>query len=113
MHYTKTKLQQAIDSVNKRYQSGLNDDDQVARMVKIDKETKGFSFWSQWDDYIVVTDINKLLRLSVRHGYWSSEVKEFNDRLLLKGGYEYMSDLNNQAKEQLKKEGTFKKYESA
>lgn len=99
---TATKLQKAVDNVNRRYSNGQNDDDQVALMINIDKNTKGFSFYPLWDSYTVITDQDKLFTLSEKHGYWSKQVEQFNDVLLSKGGFDYMNRLNNQCKEHLK-----------
>lgn len=98
MHYTSTKLQDIINTVNNRYFKGLNDDDARAKMEKIDKSTKGFSFMPRWDDYILVSDFEKLKKYSEKYGYWSEEVKNFNETLKEKGGYSYMEELNNQLK---------------
>lgn len=40
--YTLKQLQSAVDSVNRRYKAGLNDDDQVAKMFLIAKNLKGY-----------------------------------------------------------------------
>ena len=89
------KLQKAIDTVNRRYSSGLNDDDAVRKMCDIDKKTKGFTFQPRYDTYEPITDFERLQYLSDKHGYWSEEVKYFNSILTLKGGNTYMSELNN------------------
>lgn len=90
----KSKLIQAINSVNNRYAKGLNDDDQVARMVNQDKNTKGFSFFPLYDSYELVTDEEKIRRYVNKHGYWSEQVLQFNGVLAIKGGAEYMRKLN-------------------
>ena len=97
-HYTKTALQLAIAQVNKRYSKGLNDDDQVATMVKADKNTIGFSFLCKYDSYELCTDLEKLEYYVNKNGYWSEEVKYFNERLKEKNGYLYMEKLNNEVK---------------
>ena len=91
---SKAKLLQKINAVNNRYVRGLNDDDQVAAMVKEDKLTKGWSFLPTFDTYELISDVNKLEYYVAKYGYWSDEVKRFNGVLKEKGGYEYMSTLN-------------------
>ncbi len=90
----KTKLQQAIDSVNRRYAKGLNDDDQVIRMIEIDSQTKGYTFKPKYDTYELITDEERLQDIVNKYGYWSEEVKFFNSTLTKKGGYDYMQKLN-------------------
>ena len=94
----KAKLEKAINSVNSRYHNEKNDDDQVARMLEIDKQTKGYSFYPGYDTYYLVTDREKLQRLVDKYGYWSNAVKEFNETLKEKGGYEYMKKINDALK---------------
>jgi len=94
----KSKLIQSINSVNKRYSAGLNDDDQVVRMIKEDKKTKGYSFYPEYDHYRLVTDEEKMSLFIEKYGYWSEEVKNFNTVLQHKGGYNYMSDINNKCR---------------
>jgi hypothetical protein len=91
---SKSKLQQAIDSVNRRYAKGLNDDDQVVRMIEIDRQTKGHTFSPEYDTYKLITDEERLQDLVNKYGYWSQEVKFFNSILTKKGGYDYMQKLN-------------------
>ena len=93
---SKSKLQQAINSANKRYLTGLNDDDQVFGMCAEDKKTKGYSFYPEWDTYRLVTDKEKLSLFVEKYGYWSEEVKSFNANLIRKGGYDYMTALNQE-----------------
>lgn len=110
---SKSVLIQRINAVNKRYQAGLNDDDQVSRMVQEARKTKGWHFSPRWDEYVLVTDEERLAEIAVKYGYWSDEVKSFNDTLMKKGGdngFAYMTDLNLKVKEALKQEGTFQKY---
>lgn len=99
---SKSKLSQAIISVNNRYRNNLNDDDQVKRMITIDRTTKGYSFWPNYDYYSLITDQEKLERYILKFGYWSDQVKQFNEILKIKGSYEYMVKLNNEAKYKLK-----------
>ena len=88
------KLAQKINAANHRYEKGLNDDDQVASMIAEDKKTKGWSFLPLWDTYELISDKEKLKLFVKKYGYWSEEVKYFNERLKIKGGYEYMTELN-------------------
>jgi len=97
-HYTSTNLSNAINKVNKKYFSGLNDDDQVFDMIKIDKITKGFSFIPRYDSYELSTDFEKLFFCVEKYGYWSKEVQNFNEILKIKGNYFYMEELNNKIK---------------
>ena len=97
-HYTSTKLSNAINQVNKKYFSGLNDDDQVFDMIKIDKITKGFSFIPRYDSYELCTDLEKLIFYVEKYGYWSKEVQNFNEVLKIKDNYFYMEELNNKIK---------------
>jgi hypothetical protein len=89
------KLQNAIDQVNKRYSAGLNDDDQIAIMIAIDKTTKGYTFQPRYDTYELVTDYNRLKFLANKDGYWSESVEYFNGILIQKGGASYKDELNN------------------
>jgi hypothetical protein len=98
MYRTATKLMAAVEVVNRRYLNGVNDDDQVVKMIGVDRKTKGFSFWPLFDTYEVVTDRDKLTRLVKKFGYWSKKVQEFNEVLKLKGGFDYMNQLNNEVK---------------
>ncbi len=91
---SKARLLQKINSVNNRYSKGLNDDDQVAAMIKQDKLTKGWSFMPRLDTYELVSDETKLNYYVAKYGYWSDEVQRLNGVLKEKGGYEYMSELN-------------------
>jgi len=93
---SKSKLQRAIISVNNRYAKGLNDDDQVARMVKIARETKGYYFLPMWDEYELCTDLEFLIHIDNKYGYWSKEVLNFNEVLKRKGDYNYMVKLNDE-----------------
>jgi hypothetical protein len=99
---TKTQLQNAINTVNSRYAKGLNDDDQVCKMIELDKSCKGFSFYPQFDNYILCTDYDKLKMYVNKYGYYSEEVEHFNSKLILKGGGTYKSDLNNKILAELK-----------
>jgi len=90
----KSKLTSAITSVNARFTKGLNDDDQVARMVSIDSQTKGWTFRPTYDRYEITTDAERLQDLVNAYGYWSDQVKQFNTRLISKGGREYQVNLN-------------------
>jgi len=101
---TATKLQNAINSVNRRYARGLNDDDQVAKMCKIAKTTLGYTFSPRYDTYELVTDKERLIEIVEQYGYPSPEATRFNDDLIKKGGLNYMTNLNsslkNEAQEQ-------------
>lgn len=92
-------LQKAIESVNNRFLAGRNDDDQVKRMVEIANKTKGYHFTPRYDTYELCTDLERLIQIIEKYGYWHENTQYFNDILLNKGGHSYMSDLNNQAKE--------------
>ena len=65
----KSKLTSKINSVNKRYFKGLNDDDQVKRMIDEDKKTKGYSFLPTWDKYELITDNEKLKIIVEKYGF--------------------------------------------
>lgn len=91
---SKLTLARAIQAVNTRYEKGLNDDDQVVRMIATDRKTKGWTFIPRYDSYEIATDREKLEYLTERYGYWSKEVQRFNETLKQKGGYDYMSRLN-------------------
>jgi hypothetical protein len=99
---SKAKLISAIETVNKRYAMGKNDDDQVARMIEIANKTKGFYFMPEYDSYSLCTDEELLFSFCTKYGYWSEQVKRFNEVLTNKGGHDYMVLLNNKAKEYLK-----------
>jgi hypothetical protein len=101
-HYTPTKLETAIFIVNNRYSKGLNDDDQLVKMIAIDKITKGYSFKPLYDSYELCTDYDKLLFYATNKGYWSKEVEYFNEVLKNKGGYIYMTELNEKVRNELK-----------
>lgn len=90
----KTKLQIAIQAANKKYELGLNDDDEIRNMIEIDKKTKGHSFIIDNEDYQICTDEEKLQHLIGKYGYWSDQVKNFNHTLTEKGGHNYMTKLN-------------------
>lgn len=102
---SKSKLQSAINSANSRYEKGLNDDDQVARMVAIDNQTKGYSFIVDGNSYKLVTDLEKLTAYADKFGYWSEEVKRFNNTLMNKGSILYCNSINEQYLE-IAKQGT-------
>ena len=91
---SKTMLNRKIKAVNNRYAKGLNDDDQVMAMINQDKKTKGYTFLPTYDKYILVEDSQKLESLVSKYGYWSDQVKQFNEVLFLKGGYKYLTELN-------------------
>ena len=91
---TKTQLTKAVEAVNKRYAKGLNDDDQVKRMIEISNNCKGFTFHAFYDEYEVVTDEERMKHLVEKYGYWSEQVKTFNSILNNKGGNEYKNKLN-------------------
>ena len=91
---TKTQLQKAIDLVNRRYNKGLNDDDQVSKMIRLSDMCKGFTFQPEYDAYRIISDSDRLAFLVSKYGYWSEEVKYFNSVLTKKGGIDYMQQLN-------------------
>lgn len=94
--YNKTSLQNAINIANKRFAKGLNDDDQVFNMFHIARYTKGYYVKADYDTYSIYTDLEHLQNLVSKCGYWSDYVKNFNIILTEKGGYDYMTKLNNQ-----------------
>lgn len=96
------QLQSAINTVNRRYLSGLNDDDAVSKMCAIDKKTKGYTFQPRYDTYELISDYDRLKFLADKHGYWSEEVKYFNGILCWKGTDTYRSELNNRLLAELK-----------
>lgn len=98
MTNNKTSLQNAINAVNKRYSKGLNDDDQVQNMVKIANNLKGYHFKVEFENYVIIKDIEYLQLLAIEFGYWSEQVKNFNSILTNKGGNHYMTTLNNKVK---------------
>jgi hypothetical protein len=95
MTYTKLNLINAINKVNVRYKAGLNDDDQVSKMLKIADSLKGYYIKPCFDTYEICTDEERLNFLSSQYGYWSDEVKSFNAILTKKGGVDYMRALNS------------------
>ncbi len=101
---SKAQLLKAIQVVNNRSERGLNDDDQVARMCQIDLNTKGYTFRPLWNSYEICTDYERLKEIADKYGYWHKYVMEFNDRLTKKGGFEYMSQLNNKYREEAKQQ---------
>ena len=109
---SKAQLLKAIEAVNRRYANGQNEDDQVKRMFEIESKTKGWTVWPNWDTYEMITDKEKLALLIDKYGYWSDEVRDFNNKLILKGNYDYMSNLNLRVKSELKEQGKFKKLEA-
>jgi hypothetical protein len=96
---SKIQLQKAIEAVNLRHERGLNDDDQVANMIATDRKTKGYTFRPRYDMYEICTDTDRFSDICERYGYWSDEVQRFNAVLQEKGGYEYMTTINNAWKE--------------
>src|SRR3954468_3870722 len=90
------QLKTQIERVNEKFLSGLNDDDAVAKMIAIDKKTKGYTYLPRYDTYELITDLERLQYLSDKYGYWSTEVEYFNSILTLKGGWSYLNELNNQ-----------------
>ncbi len=94
--YNKTSLQSSINIVNKRFEKGLNDDDQVFNMFHIAQYTKGYYIKANYNTYLIITDLEHLQSLVNQFGYWSNSVKLFNEVLTKKGGYDYMTKLNNQ-----------------
>lgn len=90
---SKAQLQRAIDAVNSRYERGLNDDDQIARMVEIDRRTKGYSYLPGWDTFELVTDEHKFKYAVEKYGY-EKAAKELNPALEQKGGKEYVEQIN-------------------
>ena len=102
---SKSRLKAAIDVVNKRYAAGLNDDDQVKRMIQIAKATKGWHFIPRYDDYELGTDQEYFNHIAKKYGYWSNEIQQVNEILKVKGGangYQYMESINNKWKEENK-----------
>jgi len=63
-----------------------------------------------WDMYSLCSDFERLVTAIDKYGYWSDEVRYFNDILMGKGGYDYMSDLNKEAKEMLRSENKLERY---
>ena len=94
----KAKLQSAINHVNRRNEQGLNDDDQVFKMVQIANKCKGYHFVPKYDSYEICTDLERLTAIVEKFGYWSEGVKQFNEILKSKKDYSYMEELNNQLK---------------
>lgn len=106
---SKSKLQSAITAINNRYAKGLNDDDQVIRMLAIDKQTKGFSFIVKGDEYALCTDYEKLKSYADKYGYWSDEVKRFNSVLIEKGTILHSNKINEQYLEYCKRNSPTRK----
>lgn len=92
---SKSMLQRKIDSVNKRSLAGLNDDDQVAAMIREEKKTLGWHILPGWDTYSMVSAEEKLKLYVEKYGYWSDEVKYLNEQFIAKGGFDYMKNLND------------------
>jgi len=80
----------------------VSDLDLFIAMNRSASETKGFhfvkvykSFSYEVNFYIIQSDYDTLVTLSKQHGYWSSLVQDFNQKLIHKGGIEYKNELNN------------------
>ena len=93
----KAKLQRLINQANRRFEKGLNDDDQVYAMVQESLKTKGWTFvvCNSSQKYVICSDKNMLKYIVDKYGYWSEQTKEFNGTLVDKGGYNYMQKLQS------------------
>lgn len=96
---TKYKLEQAIESLNKRCYTDRNTDDQLVRVIAVDKKTKGWSFIARYDDYALISDFDKLRNYIEVLGLNSDAVQRFNNTLISKGGEAYKNELYSQLKE--------------
>ena len=92
---TKDRLEEAIQAINKRCYAGRNTDDQLVRLISIDKKTKGWSFMPRYDDYSLISDYDKLFTYYTTYGKDSEAVERFTDILISKGGEAYKSQLTN------------------
>ena len=95
----KDRLEEAIQAINKRCYAGRNTDDQLVRLISIDKKTKGWSFIARYDDYSLIRDFDKLRNYIEVLGMKSDTVQRFNNTLISKGGEEYKNELYSQLKE--------------
>jgi hypothetical protein len=91
---SKLQLERAIETVNKRYSNGLNDDDQLARMCAIDLKTKGHSFMPLYDSYELCTDEEIYQRNVKMYGNNKQLMLSLKDKMIKKGGYEYWVEMN-------------------
>ena len=95
----KFRLENRINALNDRCYRGLNTDDQLVRLIAVDKKTKGWSFIPRYDDYALISDFDKLRNYIEVLGIKSDTVQEFNNTLISKGGEEYKNELYSQLKE--------------
>jgi len=79
----------------------LSNNDLFIAMNRIACQTKGFHFIKVYKSfsydishYQIMSDYDTLVNLSNTHGYWSSLVQDFNQKLIHKGGESYKSDIN-------------------
>ena len=96
---TKDRLEEAIQAINKRCYADRNTDDQLVRLIAIDKKTKGWSFIPRYDDYSLISDFDKLRNYIEVLGINSNAVQRFNNTLISKGGESYKQELHEQLKE--------------
>lgn len=95
----KFRLENNINLLNDRCNRGLNTDDQLARLIAVDKKTKGWSFIARYDDYALISDFDKLRNYIEVLGLKSDAVQRFNNTLISKGGEAYKNELYSQLKE--------------
>ena len=96
---TKDRLEEAIQAINKRCYADRNTDDQLVRLIAIDKKTKGWSFMPRYDDYYLISDYDKLIHFITLFGLYSEATKRFDAILISKGGEAYKNELYSQLKE--------------
>lgn len=95
---TKDRLEEAIQAINKRCYADRNTDDQLVRLIAVDKKTKGWSFIPRYDDYALISDFDKLRNYIEVLGIDSDAVERFTDTLISKGGEAYKDELYSQLK---------------
>ncbi len=95
----KFRLENRINALNDRCNSGLNTDDQLVRLIAVDKKTKGWSFIARYDDYALISDFDKLRNYIEVLGRKSDAVERFNAILISKGGEAYKNELYSQLKD--------------
>ena len=89
----KSKLENRITVLNDRCNSGLNTDDHLARLIAVDRKTKGWSFIPNYDDYSLISDYDKLKLYVEKFGAKSEGYHRFTLILIQKGGNDYREEL--------------------
>ena len=89
----KFRLENRINVLNDRCNSGLNTDDQLKAVVQLDRKTKGWSFIPTYDDYALISDYDKLKLYIEKYGLKYEAYHRFNVILIQKGGNDYREEL--------------------